>query len=342
MTQLRSSISKLFTRYLSFIFVVPILPLLISCTEIEEPVPFKPTSTINKLFIVGSQIDNGDLVLYVNGTDKDGTPFTESDLKTVNVVVGDEPLANIYTNGDGNVVVQAVAAGDKILSLTLLSDYSGSIDESEFSVLSGIYNRILDALPEMYEIQVINFSEEPEVQLSWTESNPDINSAEYQAIRKAVQVDTDIIRRGTALYDSIGYTLHGDFSDLYDGLIQRCRPARMMIAFSDGEENWSSTYTDRTILELTLKQNNVLTIMLGSKTSDLATLSAFAGDDGAVVQMSNASEIDSQITNWKDSLSGMVSVRIKPSTDYITNTVTLRMNSGQEVTFDGSTGEVCL
>ena len=73
----RSSILSTFSTYLSFIITISMMLLLISCTEEpDDHVPFQPTSTINKLFIVGSQIDNGDLVLYVNGTDTDGIPFS--------------------------------------------------------------------------------------------------------------------------------------------------------------------------------------------------------------------------------------------------------------------------
>ena len=317
--------------------------LLISCTEDpDEHVPFKPTSTINKLFIVGSQIDDGDLVLYVNGTDTDGVPLAVTDFtQGLNVVVGDEPTTLTYTDGDGSVSVNAVADGDQILSLTLLSDYSGSIDESQFTVLSSIHNLILDALPAIYEIQVINFSDDPHLRLDWTESNADPTSADYQAIRNAVEVDDTFRRNGTALYDSVGFSLYRELGDLTDGLIERCRPASMLIAFSDGVENWSTTYTDLTILQLTITQNNVLPIMLGNEASNLETLTALAGEQGAVVQMSNATDIETQITNWKDSLSGMVSVRISSTVPYDTNTVTLRMDSVQDVVFDPSTGGVC-
>jgi len=74
----------------------------------------------------------------------------------------------------------------------------------------------------------------------------------------------------------------------------------------------------------------------------LETLTAFAGDQGAVVYMTNAAEIESQITNWKNSLSNMVSIRVKPDTLYDNNTVTLRMGSGQEVIFNPQTGGGCL
>jgi hypothetical protein len=340
MTLSRSSIISKFSGSLSLLIIIPILLLLVSCTEApEDPPPFKPTSTINKLFIVGSQVDNGDLVLYVNGTDADGTPFTETDLQSMDVVVGDEPTTVTYTHGDGNVSVNAVVDGSKLLSLTFLSDYSGSIPDAEFAVLSSIHNLILDALPNIYELQVINFSRSPEpIRLDWTESNSDVNSADYIAIRNAVELDASIDNQDTALYDSIGFALERDLSILDDGLIERCRPARMLIAFSDGVDNFSSQYTDLGTLADMIKRNNVLTIMLGSKNADLSILSSLAGDKGAIVQMSNATDIEAQITNWKDSLSGMVSVRITPNT---TETITLRMPSGQEVVYVLASGGVC-
>jgi len=345
MTLSRSSISSTFSTFLSLIITIPLVFLLVSCTEDpDDPVQFKPTSTINKLFIVGSQIDNGDLVLYVNGTDTDGTPFTVSDLQAISVDIGDEPNAQTYTNDGTNVSIGAVAPGDKILSLTFLSDYSGSIPETEFDVLRGIHNNILDALPSIYEIQVFIFSDDPKMKLDWTESDTDPTSAASLAIRNAVEVETVIWKNGTALLDGLGEVLlRSQTGDPSDGLIQRCRPARMLIVFSDGLENASTLHTDQQTLVNYLEQNNVLTIMLGGESADLATLNALAGNLGAVVQMSNASAIDAQITNWKDSLSNMVSIRIKPDTLYDTvDTVTLRVNAGQELVFDTATvGGVC-
>jgi len=353
MLLLRSSLlSKFFVR-LSWIITILILLILNSCVKNEEEkvTPFTPVSTINRLFIIGSNIDNSqgtsDLVLYVNGIDKDDSPFTVASLKTVSVIIGDNPGAKTFKDGDASnsVFVNAVSDGDKILSLTLLSDYSGSIDQassSEFQLLSNIHNLILDALPNIYEVQVIIFSDNSLLKLDWTESNSDVSSINYQAIRKAVQVDTGLMRDHTALYDAIGFSLNRDTENLQDGLIERCRPARMLVAFSDGKENASTQYTDKMTLINDLRSANVLTIMLGNATADLETLTEFSGDLGAVVYMSDAAAIKSQITNWKDSLSNMVSIRIKPDTLYENKTITLRMGSGQEVVFNPQTGGGCL
>jgi len=279
MIRLRSSLSNKFLSRLSWIVMILILLLLNSCKENsqeKEVIPFTPVSTINRLFIIGSYIDNSkgtsDLVLYVNGLDKDDSPFTVADLKTVSVIVGDSPATTKYKDGDASnsVFVNAVSDGDKILSLTLLSDYSGSIDQensSEFQLLSDIHNLVLDALPNIYEVQVIIFSDNSKLKLDWTESNSDVTSSDYLAIRNAVQVDTKIWRNRTALYDGIGYSLNRDTENLQDGLIERCRPARMLIAFSDGQENASTQYTDKITLMNDLKSANVLTIMLGNATA---------------------------------------------------------------------------
>ena len=291
--------------------------------------PFVPKTTIDaKLFVYGTQVDGaGDLVMYVNGTDSDGNPLTVADLQTASLVVSDGTTPQIYTKDNISLEIEPVAAGDKILSLSFITDYSGSMEDWELTNIANVYKLILSDLPQVYELQIINFSDDPHLRLDWTDS---ANSA---AILAALELDNSFWRNGTALYDTVGFALERDLSVIGtpttqgDGLIERCRPGRMMVVFSDGKENWSTTYTDRNTLIAMMNESNTVAIMLGTSDADQATLEAFAGESGAIVYVFDTNGIVPEIANWAESLQHMAKFRLAADTLFQGKTVTVALGN---------------
>jgi len=92
------------------------------------------------------------------------------------------------------------------------------------------------ALPAGFEAQVLNFSDLTSLRQDWTTN--------LQTLLTAVQLDQDIFRNNTAFYDGIGNTLYREAPGL--GLSDRCRPVRMLLAYTDGRDNASFIYNKNT------------------------------------------------------------------------------------------------
>jgi hypothetical protein len=308
-------------------------PLLFSACTKDESTPFYPQNTLtSKLFVVGSQVDNnGDLVLFVNGTDANGDPLTETDLQNAKVTVTTTTGSTEYINGNPELSIQPVTVGDKILSLSLITDYSGSIEDAALNDIGDVFRTILLNLPLVYEAQIINFSDTYHLEIDWTDA-----AINYDGIVAATYRDDAINRNGTALYDTIGFALLNDPliigtpTTQGDGLIERCRPARMMIVFSDGLENPQpnspGVYTDINELTAMIESSETISIMLGTSNADLATLQTLAGSRGAVVQILNTAGIKTEITNWAQSLNYMAKFSLTAASEFSGNTVTISLN----------------
>ena len=335
---------------LAFIVFTPIF--LSACSsDSDDPPPFVPKVTLNaKLYVLGTQIDgDGNLVIYVNGTDSEDNPLTLTELQAATVTVSDAVASNDYTNGGNTLVVESVTEGEKILSLTLATDYSGSMNDSELNQIGDVYRMILNSLPKVYEVQMINFSDDPHLRLDWTEAYNDSAGA----ISDALAIDT-FWRNGTALYDSIGLALERDLSIIGtsntagDGMIERCTPAHVLVVFSDGEENWSTTYTDRNYLKMLIENSQTLPIMLGTpgtnsieeQQNQRETLEFFAGERGAVVYVFDTGELTPQIENWASSLQSLVRFKLSPDTEFDNKAIRITLGN-QSVTVLRPTDALC-
>lgn len=285
-----------------------------------------------RLFITGSQVEaaSGDLVLYVHGLDGSGAPLSVADLQQASIQVGSAS----YVNADAEVDIQPVAPGDKILSLSLVTDYSESMSDSDLDAITAVYTTILDNLPEVYEASVINFSSTVQIplRLDWTEAYTDSSDL----IQQAIQRDESIVRGNTALYDAMGYALQQDTAVIGgaapvegDGLVERCRPGHLLLVFTDGLENASYAYTRPQLINL-IASSNTEAIMLGTEEATKDDLIELAGDNGAFVYAYNAAFVGDAIENWASSLANMVKITIAPSTLFASRDVSISL--GTEVT----------
>ena len=111
-----------------------------------------------------------------------------------------------------------------------------------------------------------------------------------------------------------------------DGLVERCRPAHLQIAFTDGTDNASTSYTKDTLLPI-IEDSSAVMIMLGSLNAEKPVLVELAGDQGAFAYAYNLAAIESVVEAWADSLSNMVKFTLDPATLFAgaTTSITLTL-----------------
>jgi hypothetical protein len=285
----------------------------VSASEIEtldklpeaclSQLPQPENSLDGEVFVLGTRIDHTDgwLEIYAHGTHSDGTPISLEDFRQTEVLVNELPVDAQF------VTINPVDPSDDILSVGLVTDYSGSIDQTELDAITDIYGKLFNELPEVYEAQVINFSSSVFVVQDWTE--------DQGALLEAVKFDDSLSRNYTALYDAIGTALEGNTGVLGDGLAERLRPAHMLILHTDGIENASFTYHKETLKQI-VADDKTIVIMLGTRNADKAELEELAGDRGAFVYAHNVIGIDDALKGWLASMNNLVEIRISPDTRF--------------------------
>jgi hypothetical protein len=285
--------------------------------ECLQMLPTPEDNLLGRIFILGTQIDpqSGALRIFVNGTDSNGNPLQLVDFQNATVSIADSPADPAL------VSVDPIAAGDDILSLGFVTDYSTSISDAELATVSDIYSLVLDHLsppnlPQVLEGMVIDFSNSVMVKQDWTE-DPALLKAAYQ-------LDAGFSRQNTALYDALGVSLLRDPGVDNDGLVERCRPAHMLIAFTDGADNASYRYTKETLRPV-IQDSKAVVIMLGSLSADKTMLMDLAGDQGAFVYAYNLAGIQNTVKNWASSLSQMVKFTLEPATGFDTGAITIKL-----------------
>ena len=324
---MKASNNTLFVIYFRlWLLVINFLVLFIlsACSASDSTAPFIPNNTLEgKVFVLGAQDDGfGNLVLYANGTDLNGAVLTVADLQTATVSVGETD----YINGDANLTITAVTAGDKVLSLELVTDNSSSIDD-DLQFVADIFTQMLDNMPLVYEVQVITFSDDYEIQQVWTEDLTEIKTA-------LTKLHT--VRNRTALYDSMGAALEGDLN--ITGLIERCRPAHMLVVFTDGDDNMSSVYSD-TIVGSVANNDKTIVIMLATSDALPGVLNTLVGDNGAVVQVTAPAGLVAEVANWSASLNNIVKFTLS---GVVTAGKTVSITIGsQTVDVDVSSSSLC-
>ncbi|NNE38191.1 MAG: hypothetical protein HKN08_07800 [Gammaproteobacteria bacterium] len=305
-------------RFRSWVLIVNLLALslLTSCSSSSSSNSSTPDaeqeSLEGKVFVLGAQIDAfGTLVLYAIGTDLDGNALKVAELKTASVTVGG---VSYNIKDDAELTITKVGDSDKILSLGLLTDYSNST-KFDVDLAADLLALILDSIPLVYEAQVMTFSNELETHLTWSE--------DLLAIQAAVLVehsDSD----DTALYDSMGIALEGDM--VTEGLVERCRPAHMLVMFTDGHDNLSSVY-DQFGIETIVNNDQTVVIVLGTNSANSNVLTTLAGDFGAVVQVSDPDAIEAEVNKWAKSLKNMVKITLDSSINATGKNVSITIGS---------------
>jgi len=302
-------------HFRSWVLIINLLALtlLTSCSSSSSSTPPEAQNNLEgRVFVLGAQVDDfGNLALYAIGTDLSGAVLTVADLQTASVTVDG---VSYNTNDDPELTITAVGDGDKILSLGLLTDYSNST-KGKVDLVAGVITQMLDSMPLVYEAQVMTFSDELETQLAWTEDST--------AIKAAALVEHSVSHE-TALFDSMGVALEGDVGT--DGLIERCRPAHMLVMFTDGKDNLSSVYSD-TGLGTIVNNDRAVVIILSTINAETDVLTTLAGDLGAVVQVADPASLITEVDKWASSLNNMVKITLDSSINTTGKTVGIAIGS---------------
>ena len=300
--------------------------------------PPAPESTLSpRIFILGTEIDaDNKLHIYVNAVDAAGDAITVAEFRAQSDITVDGDLR--WSNGApadaGGITVQALASGDPI-SLSLLTDYSLSIELISIQQMSQIYEAIIDALPAGYHGQVLNFSDSPVLQQDWI--------ADRDALRDAVQYDDTVPRENTAFYDGISESLYRDNPTgvgglpVGDGLTERCTAVRLFASFTDGLDTASVYYigdpdqqnkTDQKedlISEIDVRR--IVAIMFGSGEASKDELDQFAGDRGAFIYAPEVDEFPRDLIGWIESLENIVDIVVDAGTfDQLAGSVLIELD----------------
>ena len=182
---------------------------------------------------------------------------------------------------------------EDLMSISIVTDYSGSMRDADIDNAALIYTDLFTALPSIYEAEAIVFSDEVTLQQTFTEDQTTILSA--------VARDDSIERSSTALYDGMGTAL--------GYLTERTRPIKLLVTATDGLENASATYSKSQITS-TISDNGVIVVMIGSLFSDVDELSDLAGSNGIYFFAQTYTEARTAMTTFISSLENIVRITV--------------------------------
>ena len=298
---------------------------------------FLRVSPIVGLFILGTEIDAaGDLKLYVTGVKRNGTPMTLTDFEGAAVTVGGDTVDRF---DDWDVE----DAGGDVLSLVTHADYSASISTADLIGMGDLYDVVLNNARPGFEAETVNFSTdpgttEPVIAVKpvpgdhWTTNLPDLLAAN--------DYDAAFPNENTPLYDAMGTGLLGPIgvnSNPNDGLglVERGRPATLLMVQSDGVDNASVDIDENALVSL-MDRCYTTAIMLGTFQADAdidrilegrATLERLAGTRGAFVNALNASFLEAAITPFAESLGNLVVFTLYQDTLFAEETVRIEVDN---------------
>ena len=304
-----------------------------------EGIGFFDTPSIVSLFILGTEIDGGtgDLKLYVHGVKRDGRPMTLADFQQAAVLL--DAVAADPADWD----VAPAPAG--VLSIAMLADYSTSITDADLLGMGGLYDIIVQHAPQGFEGEVINFSDDPATLQSaitvkpepgdhWTEDRP--------ALRAANDFDPNQPRNNTTLFEAMGTGLMGPLDNAFNplgddlGLVERNRPASVIIVQTDGLDNASTVLVlgsrnppdPANGLVPLIDRCHTVAVMLGTFRSevDAQVLEDIAGERGAAVNALNTNFLEAAIGPYAESLGNLVVFTLKPATLFADKVVTIEVD----------------
>jgi hypothetical protein len=288
------------------------------------------------LFILGTETVGVDLKLYVNGVKRDGSPMTLLDFQQATVTVDG---VTVTRPEDWDV---AAASGD-VLSLVTLADYSFSISTPDLIGMGDLYDFVLEEAPAGFEAETINFSSDPATREPVIEVKPDPPADHWTtnlaALKTANDYDALFPNENTPLYDAMGTGLLGPFDSIDPpgdglGLVERNRPASLIMVQTDGIDNASLTMSEDALVSL-MERCHTTAIMLGTFQADgepakilegRATLERLAGTRGAFVNALNASFLEAAITPFAQSLGNLVVFTVKAHTNFANGEVKIEVD----------------
>jgi hypothetical protein len=248
-----------------------------------------------KLIVLGSvEAADGALEVYLYGANKSGVALGASDYSQLSVSVETGGSAKVLASGEFSVSGAGDLSGE-LLSVSILTDYSGSMSDDDLKNVALIENDIFSVLPPIYEADVTYFSTEVSSKQTFT--------SDAAKLKAAVAYDASFERDLTALYDGMSASL--------GGLVARTRPLKLLVVATDGREN-SSTMATRSDVTGLIESEKVPVIMLGGLFSDPSDLSELAGSRGVYFYTPYYADARAQVKELMTALGELTKVTIPP------------------------------
>ena len=218
----------------------------------------------NNIIRIGEGKIDGNPVLFLIGTDKNGAPV---DISSSNIdVEGDK---NGTFNSLNQEDYQVTNSGDYSgihMSLSSIIDYSGSMRDQDIDDAVDIYNDVFASLNPNFESEIRIFSQSVLRKSGFTS---DINT-----LRNHISRDRNFPRSTTALLDAMGEGL--------TALSTRDKPVRLLIVSTDGLENASVVYTRESQIYNLAKQYNIPVMIFGSMFADINFMRKMARETNGI------------------------------------------------------------
>lgn len=299
-------------------------------TELSDP----EDSFTGRVMVLGQrELPEGGVQIYLQGADESGAALATAAFEQVQVfldgelVHGCEQVPASASNPDAGMpaeladaeVVSEPAPGateercvtldgvqvrflaeleGTVFSVSVVNDYSGSMADADLELVSEIQTALFEALPPIFETEVVYFADLADTVLPFT--------TDRDAVLGAVQPDLAYERGFTALYDGMGAGL--------TTLTEREAPVRILMVSTDGHENASEQFTQPQ-LRSTIDENGIITVMLGSRFSNVEDLKSFASGRGVFFYTPAFRELKERVAEYVESLLATAELTLPPELD---------------------------
>ncbi len=235
---------------------------------IQDLLP-KSVDNLQSAFInLGSQKEETSTHIYFSSLNSDKEPpvnlsnsnnFTLSlhtDTDTITLDPADFSISHVQNNQD------------VLISISTVLDYSGSMFDKDIDVSVEIFQDLFTAtsFTSVFESNHLIFSDTVITDFDFVASD--------EGLADKLQRNNEISRTSTALFDGIGEGLNS--------LINKTTPLKVLIVATDGGENSSTLFTDKSELFSLAQKEHIPIVIIGSLLSDVKFMKEVAKETGGI------------------------------------------------------------
>ncbi len=232
-------------------------------------------------------------IRIVSADDK-GEAVSTADIKDATVVAVDEKGNETEVKPGDLTIAEEDAAEAAALRLSIVSDLSGSMSDSELNEMRKLQVALLKSLPRIYEGEMIQFSTQVVQRVTWT--------SDIDKLLAGTEKDPSMKRGVTALYDAMEVSL----KHLIDSKVAS---SKIMTLMTDGQENASRSATKDQLIAL-VEESGVSVVMIGTKDADIQEMQDLMGTNGLFFYSDDFAGIQAQMKSYFDSLNKMTKIRV--------------------------------
>jgi hypothetical protein len=239
------------------------------CKEaLRSILPSSNNNVKGALVSLGSGTHGGVKTIFLGGTTPEGAPLPTPGPAQITVTAvtasGDSVLDTLrYT------VKTMKEIGSARMSISVVSDYSGSMSDKDVADAAEIYRdlfTVLDTSGARFESSIYRFSDSVTLVSGFTDR--------ADSLKIRVGVDGTYKRASTCLLDAIGTGILA--------LSERSAAVKILVVTTDGFENSSRTHKSQGALYALARQHRVRVFMLGTLVSDLDFLRDMSRQSGGL------------------------------------------------------------